>query len=78
MKKIIVVILIVASLLLVKPAMAEYQRLKKVDSELRFFPSSLSKDRMFVVYDEVEKINCYVIETTDSRAGYAIDCLPTK
>ena len=75
MKKIVLLAILVMAFILARPAMAEWRRLREVDK------LSLNGGTMFVVYDEVEKVNCYVV--FGSLGGYgirnpAVDCLPVK
>lgn len=76
MKKCILITLILLSLYFAKPLLAEWVRLKSVD-ELW-----LSGVKVYVIYDEVEKVNCYVVIsdqlTINQNRSNSIDCLPIK
>lgn len=71
-RNIIIAILLGVILLLAAPsAFAEWQRFKKVADEL-YVTNNANIIHMVVMYDTVEKVNCYV---TNGSHGDAIFCM---
>jgi len=77
MKKIIIGALVIASLFLVKPVMAEWQRLVITDDSI-----NVNGSKLMIVYDKVEKVNCYVVVSdqfaVNENRSSSIDCVPAK
>lgn len=74
MKKIIILVLL--ALVLVPVVKAKWERLVLLDEEVRI--SGWSVGTVKVVYDRLEKVNCYVLDGKTSYGGNAIFCMKAE
>lgn len=75
MKKIIFLGLLVLGLLFVPVVKAEWQRLVRVDNCARVRPGTFDASEVCIVYDKIEKVNCYV---ATFNANVSIDCIKAE
>lgn len=81
MKKImLVIVLFIILLFLASRVSAGWGRLVEVSAVLglSYGGGFGCKPKIAIVYDKLEKVNCYIVTYGDYRGGVAIDCLPAK
>ena len=65
------------SFFFVQNTKADYQRLEVI-SHQRLNEDKYRSDHIYVVWDDAEKTNCYIISSHDVRGGNSIDCVRSK